>query len=137
MKNNKITLKIIFLIVLMVVIESFADLLMKKGLLSIGINFIGFGNLLEFISKNIFSALIWLGLVMYLLNFLIWITALHRVELSVAFPVTSVGYIIVPIISIIFLNEQIPFLRWLGILSIVAGICFVSKSSPKEVNEPC
>lgn len=134
MKNHEVSLKIISLIVLMVLIESFANLLMKKGLISTGISFMGFGNLPEFILKNASSILIWAGALMYIITFIIWLTALHRVELGALYPITSIGYIIVPIISIIFLNESIPFFRWLGIASIFAGICFVSKSKPQEVS---
>ena len=132
MKKGILTIRIILLIVLMGIIESFADLFMKKGLISTGISSVGFHNLLEFISGNALSILIWFGILMYIINFLIWLTVLSKVQLSIAFPVVSVSYIFAPIPAIVFLNENVGFLRWLGIASIIAGIYFLSRSSRKE-----
>ena len=132
MKKGHLTLKIISLIVLSLIIESFADLFFKKGLLKTGIDSVGFSNLFEFVSRNFFSLYIWLGVSMYLVNFIIWLTVLHKVQLSHAFPVSSVGYIFVPVLAIMFLHETVPLLRWAGIALIMAGIYSASKSSRME-----
>lgn len=130
-KSSSFT-KAFLLVSLNVVVEAFADLFMKKGLLSTGVNVTGFDNVLYVIYLNLQSPWIWLGIITYLVSFIIWITALRHVELSIAYPIGSTSYILVPIISIIFLRETVPLLRWLGIIGIVLGIIVLSRSRSRH-----
>lgn len=129
MRKSGLTLNIFLMIVATDIAETVAQLCIKKGLNITGIDNITLTNLFQFFSQNSTSVFIWLGMLVYLVNFFIWITVLSRVELSVAFPVGSTSYIFVPIMAIIFLGEHINPIRWLGIIFIVAGIHFVSKST--------
>ena len=131
MKNRKITHKVILLIILMVLVESFADMLIKKSMVQTGIDFT-LGNMTIFLSQNLASVLLWIGVILYISTFFIWITALHKVELGIAYPVTSIGYVVVPVLSIIFLKEHIPIIRWIGFFLIIAGIFFIYRSAPHE-----
>ena len=60
-----------------------------------------------------------------------WITALSKADLSVVYPVGSTNYIIVMILSLVFLHEQISPLRWVGVGFIIAGIYFIFQSTHK------
>jgi drug/metabolite transporter (DMT)-like permease len=119
----------LFLIILNDAGEAIAQLLMKGGLNKIGISSIALSNLSEFCIKGISSPLIWLGMIVYTVNFFIWIIVLSRIDLSVAVPICSFSYIFVPVLSIIFLGEAVNPLRWIGIFTIILGIYFVSKST--------
>lgn len=131
MKKNigAITLKIIALIVAKDIIESFADLFFKNGTNATGINNVMLVNLLEFSSRLISSPWLWLGILLYMVNFFLWITILSRIDLSVAFPIASLPYIIVPLLAIFFLHENVNLLRWVGIFIIIAGIVLISKTA--------
>ncbi len=129
MRDNGLTLKIFLLIVLNDIGDTLAQLLMKKGLSLTGISDIGLGNIAEFAVKGATSPLVWLGVVVFILNFFVWIVILSRVDLSIAMPVGSTSYIFVPIVAMIFLHEHVSLLRWVGIALIVCGIHFVSQSS--------
>ena len=135
MKKSGLTLGIFLLIIMTDIGESVAEILMKKGLIATGISSISMDNIREFVVMNASSYLIWAGVFIYILSFLAWIVILSRIELSVAFPIGSTSYIFVPILSIIFLNERVGTLRWIGILFIVAGIHFVSKSATSRKKE--
>ncbi|MDD5496122.1 MAG: EamA family transporter [Candidatus Omnitrophica bacterium] len=128
MKNSQLTFKIFFLIVLNDIGDTLAQLILKKGLIQTGISSVTFGNLAEFITANAASLLVWLGFLIYAVNFIIWMIILYRIDLSIAMPVGSTCYIFVPIVAVIFLHERVSPLRWLGILCIVLGIHFVSQS---------
>lgn len=128
MKSNHLTLKIFSLIVLNDIGDTIAQLLMKKGLVNTGIGSVGLGNIAEFAAKNASSLLLWLGILVYALNFFIWIVILYKIDLSIAMPVGSTSYIFVPIMAILFLHEHISPVRWIGILCIILGIHFVSQS---------
>jgi uncharacterized membrane protein len=44
-------------------------------------------------------------------------------------PIASFSYILVPLVSIVFLGEKISLLRWSGIIFILLGVIFVSLST--------
>jgi drug/metabolite transporter (DMT)-like permease len=128
MKQKHLTLKVFSLIILNDTVDTIAQLFMKKGLVATGISSVTFSNLTEFIAKSASSFFLWLGVIFYGLNFLIWIIILYKVDLSIAMPVGSSSYILVPIMAIIFLHEYISPLQWVGVLCIVVGVHFVSQS---------
>jgi drug/metabolite transporter (DMT)-like permease len=128
MKKRHLTFKIFSLIVLNDIVETVAQLFMKKGLLHTGIGAVTFNNIFEFALRTASSALIWLGIIISILNFFLWLIILYRVDLSIAMPVGSTIYIFVPLLAIFFLHEQVSPLRWAGIFLIILGIHFVAKS---------
>jgi len=135
MKNSNLTLKIFLLIVLNDLVDTIAQLLMKKGLAQTGIDSVNLGNLAEFAVKNASSAFLWLGIFVCALNFFVWIVILYKVDLSIAMPVGSFCYIFVPVCAMIFLRENISLVRWAGIICIVFGIHFVAQSKGPATQE--
>jgi len=97
-----------------------------------GIDNVNLANLTEFMSRMLTGSGFLTGLSLYVVNFFLWITVLSRVDLSVAFPTGSSSYIIVALLSLIFLDEHISLYRWSGIICIIAGIYFISKSAHDE-----
>jgi drug/metabolite transporter (DMT)-like permease len=114
MKIGRIPIKIFLLIIFLDVLDTAAQLLMKKGI----------GHL-----DNIYF---WMGLFIYISTFFLWMRILSKVDLSIALPIASVGYMLIPIASVVFLNEQVSLVRWMGIFLIVVGVYFVSKSKSQE-----
>ncbi len=129
MKTGKLTFTIFLLIIFNDLGDSLAQLLMKKGLLQTGIEVVTWRTMIEFLAHNASSPFIWAGIAVYALNFFLWIVILSHIDLSVAMPIGSMTYLMIPFLAIFFLKEQITFLRWIGIAFIVAGIYFVSKST--------
>ncbi len=134
MKKSHLTIKIFLLIVLNDIGDTIAQLVMKKGLINTGISCITLGNFAEFAARNASSLLVWIGILVYVLNFFIWIVILYKVDLSIAMPVGSTSYIFVPLAAVLFLHEHVSPLRWIGVLCIVLGIHFVSQSK-KPIEE--
>lgn len=132
--KGKLTLTVFILIILTDVIESFAELFWKKGTLSTGIDNVTLSNLPDFMSHMLSSSGFLGGVALYIINFFLWITVLSKVDLSVAFPTGSTSYIIVALLSMFFLNEHISLFRWSGILLIIIGIYFISKSTNNAEN---
>ena len=138
MFKKKLTLKIISFLVLSDILETLSQLCFKKSAISGSDSFIrGFLDVFVFLKGPLFSPYLWLALFSVLLTFIIWSTILSKIDLSVAVPVASFSYVLVPIVSIIFLGEKISMLRWIGIFFILVGAIFVSLSSKeKELIEP-
>ena len=129
MKKNYLTLNIFLLIVLNDVVDTIAQLIMKKGLANTGITDVTFSNVIGFVVKNASSYLVWLGIIIYALSFFIWIVILYKIDLSIAMPAGSISYIFVPLVAVIFLHEHVGLIRWIGIFCIICGIHFVSRSN--------
>ena len=118
------------------VFETFAHLFFKKSVLpesALQIN--NLGGALIFLKAIFSSPFLWCGLLMVFLVFITWSTILSKIDLSVAVSVCSFSYILVPIVSIIFLHENIGILRWIGIFFILIGIIFVALSSKERTGE--
>ncbi len=133
MNKNKLTLKILFLLILTDILETFLQFCFKKSVLAqANLQVDNFQAALIFLSAAFSSGFLWLGLFSVVAVFIIWSTILSKIDLSVAVPIASFSYILVPLASIIFLNEKVSLLRWAGILFILTGIIFVSLSTKKD-----
>ena len=79
----------------------------------------------------LFASITWpilTGILCYILSVSIWIVALSRVEVSIAYPMLSMGYIIVTIFAWYFLNEQMSFMRLFSLAIIIIGIVMLANS---------
>ena len=69
----------------------------------------------------------WLGIVFVILSLISWLHILRQVPLSIAFPLSNVVHVLVPLTSWIFLHELISPRRWLGIALVLVGLAIVAK----------
>jgi drug/metabolite transporter (DMT)-like permease len=53
-------------------------------------------------------------------------SALSWADLTFVLPATSLGYVLVTLLSILLLHEHVSLSRWLGVLLITAGVGFVA-----------
>jgi len=67
-----------------------------------------------------------LGLGLYGVSTIVFIFALKFGELTIVYPLTSLTYVWITIISKKFLNERISVQRWLGIGLIITGIALMN-----------
>ena len=68
------------------------------------------------------------GIACYLGAFVTWTVILREHDLSLAFPITSLGYVIILLASARLLGETIDPQRWLGVGFISAGfLCVVGE----------
>ncbi len=95
------------------ILGAVGQLLFKLGLQSTGVYLIG---------------LILLGIISYGLSTIIYLYVLGRSHLSWAYGVGGLSYIFASVFALIFINEPITLLRWIGILLIAAGTALVGLS---------
>jgi drug/metabolite transporter (DMT)-like permease len=69
----------------------------------------------------------WLGIVFVILSLVSWLYILRLVPLSIAFPLSNVVHILVPMSCWIFLGELISTRRWCGIALVLIGLVVVAK----------
>jgi drug/metabolite transporter (DMT)-like permease len=68
------------------------------------------------------------GVFLYALSVILWLGALSTLDVSFAYPMLSLGYIVTAIFSIYLFGENITVVRWLGIALIVLGCVFIKSS---------
>ncbi|HHV65894.1 MAG TPA: EamA family transporter [Peptococcaceae bacterium] len=67
-----------------------------------------------------------LAIACFVLSMLMWIFVLKKLELSIAYPMVSLGYVFVMLISFFFLQEQIYLTKVLGTGLIVTGVILLN-----------
>ncbi len=118
-------LKSLLLIIFTVIINTSGQFIVKTG-----VNRLGFVALSDphMIFRALTSWLVILGFVIYFASAIIWISILSRAELSWAFPILSLSYVLTAILSPVFLHESFQPQRLIGILVICLGVFLVTKT---------
>lgn len=71
----------------------------------------------------------WAGMMCYAFSVCVWLAALSKAPVSIAYPMLSLGYVVVAAISAMWLGESLTLMKVLGIALICAGVFLVSRSS--------
>jgi multidrug transporter EmrE-like cation transporter len=111
-----------------VLLNAAAQLLLKAGANSVGAVAFSPASLLAAGMKFATEPHIFGGLVCYAISVVVWIVALTRVEVSVAYPMLSIGYVVNAFAAWALFNEQVTPMRLLGIGVIILGVWIVAKS---------
>ncbi|WP_373899624.1 SMR family transporter [Haloimpatiens sp. FM7315] len=117
----------ITLILISVFLGAFGQILVKIGAPNLQLNFSGI-NIFYSILDIIKNLPVMMGIISYGLSFLLWIKVLSKVELSYAYPMVSLGYVIVMIFSYFFFKENISFMRIAGTAFIIVGVILIARS---------
>jgi drug/metabolite transporter (DMT)-like permease len=118
----------IFYILLSVVGGAVGQVLLKKGMTSMGPLTLSMQTIPGTIWRMATNPYVIIGLGIYLTGTFFWLTALSRVQLSYAYPFASLSYILMLIASWAFLNEQISIVRLIGTGVIIIGVVLVARS---------
>ena len=111
-----------------VVSGAVGQILLKKGMGSMGpltLTLNQLGSVLWRIGTNPYVIV---GLAIYVSGTVFWLTALSRVDLSYAYPFASLSYVLMLIASWLLFKEDITPLRLLGSLIVCVGVFLISRS---------
>ena len=110
------------LIILGVTLNTIAQLCLKQGMVSAGAVSMELAGLFALIIKAAASPFIMLGLTCYVASFAVWLVVLSRVEVSMAYPMLSIGYIVTAVFGYYFWGESLGMYKLAGIFLICAGV---------------
>ena len=111
-----------------VLLNAGAQLLLKAGTNSVGVFEFSRDNIGPIGWKLATEPHIVGGLACYLVSVAVWIMALSRVEVSIAYPLLSVGYVVNALAAWYLFGEAVTPMRLLGIGIIIIGVCLVTRS---------
>ena len=111
-----------------VLLNAGAQLLLKAGTNSIGAFEYSAANIVPIGWKLATEPHIVGGLSCYVVSVVVWIMALSRVEVSIAYPLLSVGYVVNAIAAYYMFGEAVTPMRLTGIAVIILGVWIVARS---------
>lgn len=117
------------LILVGVLLNAAAQLLLKAGVRQIGEFSFTPANVLPIGWQVATNLPIIGGLACYVVSVVVWILALSRVEVSVAYPLLSIGYVVNAGLAWWLFGEAVGPQRLLGILVIIIGVVLVARSA--------
>jgi multidrug transporter EmrE-like cation transporter len=112
-----------------VLLNAAAQLLLKAGTN-------GLGGAIHINAQNWFSTgvkvftqlPILAGLACYVISLLVWIIGLSRADVTIAYPMLSLGYVAAAAGAWIFLGEAVSLQRMLALGVIVAGVALLART---------
>lgn len=117
------------LILLGVLLNAGAQLMLKAGMTQIGHFEFSMANAMPIGLKVMGNLPIITGLSMYVISVGVWLLVLSRVQVSFAYPMLSIGYVVNAVAAYYLFGEPLTSIRMLGIFIIIAGVYLVAQSS--------
>jgi uncharacterized membrane protein len=120
------------LIFLMVIFGPVGDVLLSKGMKSIGaISDFTPANLLHLFTTVFSTGMIWLGIASLLAFFMAYTLVLSMADYSFVQPASSIAYGLVALLGYFVLGEAVTPTRWIGVLIICLGVLIVGHTPPR------
>jgi multidrug transporter EmrE-like cation transporter len=118
-----------FLLILAgVLLNALAQFLLKAGVNRMGVIELNWNALLAAGGRLALEPFVYGGLACYVVSVGVWLLALSRVPVSVAYPMLSIGYVVTAVAAWAFLGEQVTPLKLVGIGIIIVGVFIVARS---------
>jgi len=71
----------------------------------------------------------WAGMICYAASLCVWVAALAKAPVSTAYPMLSLGYVVVAAVSVAWLGESLTPAKVFGIVLICTGVFLVSRNA--------
>lgn len=111
-----------------VLLNAVAQLALKASVNDTGIINFDLQSLLTSASGLASNLWLWLGLACYAISVVVWILALSRVDVSIAYPMLSIGYIVNAIAAWHLFDEPMNIGKVVGIGIIIVGVYILARS---------
>jgi multidrug transporter EmrE-like cation transporter len=111
-----------------VLLNAAAQLLLKAGTNAVGHFEFHLDNLVPVGLKLALEPHILGGMACYAISVVVWVLALSRVPVSIAYPMLSIGYVINAFVAWQWFGEALAAQKLLGIGFIVVGVFLVARS---------
>ena len=131
--EQKLRLKTLLMVLLMVVCANTGDLMLKRGMLQIGAVQMSAAGIWHALLSTIHNGTIWLG-IFFLLGFTVtYMTTVSWADYSYVMPAGAFGYAVQTMLAVVILHEAVSRQRWFGVALIVGGVMLVGQTHPSTV----
>jgi undecaprenyl phosphate-alpha-L-ara4N flippase subunit ArnE len=126
-RRHRMTIGNLALVLFAVIAASGGQLMLKHGMQVATARTRGGGSLVIAAAT---TPWVLLGLLVFAVSAVVWLAALSRVPLSLAYPFNALGYLVILTASIVVLHERANLLTWAGTVLVVSGLVIVVLSKP-------
>ena len=119
---------IILLVIFTAFLNTAAQLLLKAGMARIGPFSFAVHTMGAIILKISTSPFIIVGLCIYVISVSLWLLVLSRLPVSIAYPMTSLAYIMNVLGAYFIFGESITIIQITGIAVIIIGVYLIAQS---------
>jgi multidrug transporter EmrE-like cation transporter len=114
-----------------VALNAAAQLLLKAATRASGVLVSDSGQVSWTAAAELLRALpLWVGLSFYGVSVILWLGALSRVPVSIAYPMLSIGYVVNAVAALYLFSEALTSAKVIGILLVVAGVIVLARAAP-------
>jgi drug/metabolite transporter (DMT)-like permease len=111
-----------------VILNAFAQLFLKAGTNAVGA--------IHLTSENWFSTgwklatqlPILAGLTCYAISLVVWVIGLSRADVTMAYPMLSLGYVVTAVLAWMFLGEVVSPQRMVALAVIIIGVALLART---------
>lgn len=121
-------LSILPLLLFGVFLNAAAQLSLKAGVQRIENFDLSFNNLLNLSLQISMNPFIIAGIAAYVISVGVWIVVLSKLDVSIAYPMVSLGYVVNAIAAYYLFEESVTIMRMSGIFVILLGVFIVARS---------
>ena len=111
-----------------VLLNAIAQLALKASVSDTGIINLDLQSLLSSAGSLATNLWLWVGLICYAVSVVVWILALSRVDVSIAYPMLSIGYIVNALAASQLFDEPLGIGKVIGIGIIIVGVYVLARS---------
>jgi drug/metabolite transporter (DMT)-like permease len=127
LKGKKLAM-LIGLILMSVCLAAVAQLTLKQGMNQVTVN-TGALKLSAASVRDVLTTFqVWAGLFLFGLSAMVWLAVLSRTSLSFAYPFASLTYVLILLFDRLWLHQQVPGIRWVGVFLIMTGIVLIAQT---------
>ncbi|HJS44919.1 MAG TPA: EamA family transporter [Rhizomicrobium sp.] len=110
-------------------LNALAQIMLRRTMLTVGALPAGAADLPEFTLRLLFNGFFLAGMLSYVLSIGAWLVVLSKTEVSAAYPLLSIGYVITAIVGFAFMGEHVTLTRVAGIAVICIGLFLITRSA--------
>ena len=119
-------MKNIPLIFISVLLGAVGQLLIKKGMMVYGK--VGVAQIWSELIRVFLVPYVFIGFICFVTSAILWLSVISKNEISFAYPMVSLGYILILIVSIFWFNEAVTWVRFLGVVLICLGVIAITRT---------
>lgn len=112
-----------------VLLNAAAQLLLKAGTNAVGQFEFTAANIFPIGARLVLEPHIVGGVACYVVSLVVWVLGLSRTEVSIAYPMLAIGYVVNALAAWYLFEENLSAARWTGIGFIVLGVFLVVRSA--------
>jgi drug/metabolite transporter (DMT)-like permease len=123
-RDNRVSVRLVVGLALAVLFDTIQQLVWKEGMGGIPDT----ASPWEAVTAALHEPLLGLVALLMLLRLINWLKVLELADLSYAQPITSLSYVTVSLLSVVYLKETLTLLQIAGIVVVLAGVWCVSQT---------